>query len=232
MLQPSMMNSAATNPAATNLPRETGFVRFAVDAWELEAAQRIRREVFVGEQRLFESHDRDAIDFNALTIIAVDDREVIGTVRTHREAWSGVWWGSRLAVSGDRRGSARVAVSLIRKAVASARAAGCERFLAHIQPQNRRLFERVGWRVLQPTMHEGRPHLLVEADLPRFAPERWLTDLEVRWARRLDKQTRSRRWSGAAVHPISGDPLPVNPAPTAPEPMATAEIVEAFVGAF
>ena len=43
---------------------------------------------------------------------------------------------------------------------------GCRQFLAYIQPQNTRFFERLGWRPLgDPVIYQGQPHQLMQASL-------------------------------------------------------------------
>ncbi|MEM6979024.1 MAG: MSMEG_0567/Sll0786 family nitrogen starvation N-acetyltransferase [Planctomycetota bacterium] len=188
-----------------HLARIKAPIRYAIEPWEIEAARRIRRDVFVVEQNLFEVHDRDAIDEEALLIIATckpkvhqpsdsssQRSRVTGTVRIHFDAEFGCWFGSRLAVLADSRGSARTASSLIRKAVATACVIGCRDFRARIQPKNLRLFQRLGWHLLGAIEHVGQPHLLMQAELERFQPSELLTAIEIQWARFLGCQ---RGWA-------------------------------------
>ena len=149
-------------------------IKFAVEAWEKNAAAALRREVFCGEQGLFDGDDRDAIDEIAIPLVAVSfvgvaADEVVGTVRIH-EAEPGVWWGSRLAVAGDYRRIGALGAGLIRLAVSSAHARGCTRFLAHVQSQNALLFGKLHWRTLDQRDLHGRPHHLMEADLDFYPP--------------------------------------------------------------
>ena len=58
--------------------------------------------------------------------------------------------------------------SLIRFAVGSARGVGCQQFLAHVQAQNRLLFERLDWTALEAVTLRDWPHLLMEADLDAY----------------------------------------------------------------
>jgi putative N-acetyltransferase (TIGR04045 family) len=78
-------------------------VKFAASRWEREGAYALRREVFCGEQGLFEQDDRDAVDDYAITLVAlsmlgVAADQVVGTVRIHEDE-PGLWRGSRLAVA-------------------------------------------------------------------------------------------------------------------------------------
>jgi putative N-acetyltransferase (TIGR04045 family) len=147
-------------------------VKFADQAWEIAGARALRRAVFCAEQKIFEDDDTDAIDAYALPIVAVDvvagePHEVVGAVRIHEEA-PGLWWGSRLAVAPRYRRMSALGSGLIKVAVGSARARGCRRFLAHVQAQNRPLFERLDWRALQPVELFGRPHWLMQAELAAY----------------------------------------------------------------
>ena len=124
-------------------------IKFATEAWEKRRApRRCAAQVFCGEQGLFDGDDRDAIDEIAIPIVAISlfgmaADEVVGTVRIHRSRRPGIWWGSRLAVTGQYRRRRRGRRGLIRLAVASAHARGCQTFLANVQHQNVTLFRRL-----------------------------------------------------------------------------------------
>ena len=66
----------------------------------------------------------------------------------------------------------RIGADLIRLAVSSAHARGCERFLANVQSQNALLFQRLHWRSLEEFDWFGRPHHRMEADLAHYPPFR------------------------------------------------------------
>jgi putative N-acetyltransferase (TIGR04045 family) len=147
-------------------------VKWATAGWEQQRGFALRRAVFCVEQGVFTGNDRDAIDASAQMIVALacvggvpDD--VVGTVRIH-EAEPGLWWGSRLAVHAAFRHHGRIGATLIRLAVASAKARGCHTFLAHVQSQNVPLFERLDWIALGPLLLHGRPHERMQADLARY----------------------------------------------------------------
>ncbi len=149
-------------------------VKFATDPWERNGAAALRRRVFCGEQGLFGTDDRDAIDTHAIPIVAlslwgVAADAVVGTVRIH-EPEPGIWWGSRLAVAEDYRNVGTLGSALIRLAVSSAHARGCRRFFAHVQSQNALLFRRLRWRTLEVVDLHGRPHHHMEADLAYYPP--------------------------------------------------------------
>lgn len=152
-------------------------VQWASVPWMNQQAHALRRAVFCGEQGLFDGDDRDDIDTHAPTVrslvalscLAGEGDEVVGTVRIH-EALPGIWWGSRLAVSRDWRQHGRLGSALIRLAVSSAHALGCQEFLAHVQAQNVALFRRLHWQVLDEKPLHGRMHALMRADLAHYPP--------------------------------------------------------------
>ncbi len=142
--------------------------------WERQGCLTLRRAVFCDEQAIFEADDHDGLDAAALPIAAIAcvagmPEQVVGTVRIH-QAEPGLWWGSRLAVHRDYRGAAWLGTQLIQHAVGTAHARGCTRFLAQVQVQNLRLFERLHWRSLQAIRVQGRPHVLMQADLAHYPP--------------------------------------------------------------
>lgn len=150
-------------------------VRLANGPAERAGALALRRAVFCGEQAVFADSDRDAIDDEADFLVAVPlsagatAAPVLGTVRIHRDA-PRRWWGSRLAVDRLWRGHGRLGAGLIRLAVATANARGCDEFLAHVQAQNEPLFRRLGWTTLARESLHGRAHCLMRADLAAFPP--------------------------------------------------------------
>jgi putative N-acetyltransferase (TIGR04045 family) len=157
---------------------ECGFrIQWASDPWMDRQAHALRRQVFCGEQGLFHGDDLDDIDRHepsvrnlvALSCLAGQADEVVGTVRIHRAA-PGTWWGSRLAVRHAWRQHRGLGSTLVRLAVCSAQAFDCDEFLGHIQAQNVPLFERLGWRALEEREIHGTPHALMRADLDRYPP--------------------------------------------------------------
>lgn len=151
-------------------------IKFATDDWERKAAAALRRQVFCGEQRIFDGDDRDAVDETAIPLVAVSllgvaSGDVVGTVRIHRdESECDTWWGSRLAVERSYRKVGGIGAGLIRLAVSSAHGRGCRRFLAHVQSQNALLFQHLHWRSLGECDLHGRPHHRMEADLAHYPP--------------------------------------------------------------
>ncbi|MEJ6393525.1 MSMEG_0567/Sll0786 family nitrogen starvation N-acetyltransferase [Gymnodinialimonas sp. 2305UL16-5] len=153
------------------LPSSTTYVvKLADCAAEHQAASALRRTVFCDEQELFESDDHDAVDAYATTIVALtSDAQVVGTVRIHEEA-PHLWWGSRLAVARPYRRVAQLGAALIRCAVSTANAHGCDRFLAHVQIQNEPLFQKLRWASLAYEVHHGIEHVKMQADLAAYPP--------------------------------------------------------------
>ncbi len=145
-------------------------VKHVENRWEQRGCLDLRRAVFCAEQQVFDGDDRDAIDEQAISIAAIAcvagiAEDVVGTVRIHRVDDTGLWQGSRLAVHPHYRGAAWLGTQLIVHAVSTAHALGCTRFLATVQVQNLRLFEKLAWRQLRALSVQGRPHVLMEADL-------------------------------------------------------------------
>ena len=143
-------------------------------AWERQACAELRRAVFCAEQNIFDGDDADALDAVAMPIAAIAcvaglPEQVVGTVRIHQET-PGLWRGSRLAVHADYRRSAWLGSELIAHAVRTAHARGCTRFLAQVQVRNVRLFESLHWQSLEAITVEGRPHVLMQADLAHYPP--------------------------------------------------------------
>ena len=156
-------------PATPFIPGEY-IVKHVENSWEQRGCLALRRAVFCAEQQVFDGDDRDSVDEQAISIAAIAcvagmAEDVVGTVRIHRVDDRGLWQGSRLAVHPHYRGAAWLGTQLIVHAVSTAHARGCERFLATVQVQNVRLFERLDWRSLEAVVVQGRPHVLMEADL-------------------------------------------------------------------
>jgi len=149
-------------------------IRQATQPWQIGAAASLRHRTFVTEQGIFPDHDRDEIDRRALPLVAIstiasEADEVVGTVRIH-EADPGVWWGSRLAVAPCYRRVGRLGTELIRLAVGTAHARGAKLFLAYVQMPNVPLFEKLDWQALGAQDLHGHPHMKMRADLTAYPP--------------------------------------------------------------
>ena len=137
--------------------------RIAETAGELEEAYRIRHEIFVREQKLFQHTDRDAFDRRAVHIVAFMDDEMVGTVRLY-EKQEDTWYGGRLAVKKGFRG--RVGALLVKKAVETVKERKAQRFLAYIQLPSVSFFKRNRWKAVgEVIFYHGAPHQLMEAEL-------------------------------------------------------------------
>ena len=133
-------------------------VKFAASRWEREGAYALRRQVFCGEQGLFEQDDRDAVDDYAITLVAlsmlgVAADQVVGTIRIHEDE-PGLWRGSRLAVAREYRRIGAIGATLIRLAVSSAHA----------------MAQQVNWETMAEVELHGRPHVKMRADLDFYPP--------------------------------------------------------------
>jgi putative N-acetyltransferase (TIGR04045 family) len=96
---------------------------------------------------------------------------VVGVVRIVEEG-PGLWYGGRLGVDADFRRHNQIGKGLIWKAVTTAHGWGCERFLATVQIQNVRFFQRLHWQSIEAIEIRGVPHHLMQADLAYYQPSR------------------------------------------------------------
>jgi putative N-acetyltransferase (TIGR04045 family) len=138
--------------------------------WQLRSA------IFCQEQHLFEEHDRDDRDDRSYPIAAIypgaaQSFGVVGVVRILEEQ-PGVWYGGRLGVKDSYRRQNQIGKGLIWKAVTTAHGWGAQRFLATVQLQNVRFFERLHWHSLESIDIRGVRHHLMEADLAYYEPSR------------------------------------------------------------
>lgn len=178
-------------------PRDFIF-KVATTRDELEGYHALRRAVFCEEQHIFENGDHDLIDHQALpiicaTLIAGMTDEVVGAVRIDQRA-PRLWYGSRLCVHAAcrkltqlspgvsvrnhlpiYRGFGALGAGLIYKAVSTAHAIGCDRFLADVQEQNEKFFQRLHWRTLGERQLHGRRHFHMEAELCHYPPAEMVT---------------------------------------------------------
>ena len=140
--------------------------KIAETAKELEEYFCLRHEVFVKEQKIFSETDVDQYDQNAVHIVAIDEStgNVVGAVRCYKKEGD-TWFGGRLGAAPAYR-NGQIGPSLVRLAVKTAKSNGCKKFLAYIQPQNVRFFEKLGWKAVgKSIIYQGLPHQLMEADL-------------------------------------------------------------------
>jgi putative N-acetyltransferase (TIGR04045 family) len=136
--------------------------------WELRSA------IFCEEQHLFEATDRDELDDGAYPITAIHHGsshcgQVVGVVRIV-EQQPRIWYGGRLGVQREFRRHNQIGKGLIWKAVTTAHGWGCDRFLATVQFQNVRFFQRLHWSSIDELEIKGIRHHLMEADLSYYLP--------------------------------------------------------------
>jgi hypothetical protein len=160
---------------------------------ELAGYWDLRRAVFCREQGIFNDTDRDEFDDSAIPIICESliggmEDSVVGAVRIY-EREPGIWYGSRLCVAADfrnikklspgvairnhqpvYRGLGALGAGLIFKAVSTAHALGCQEFLATVQHQNARFFQRLHWEPLSELQLFGISHVKMRADLAYYRP--------------------------------------------------------------
>lgn len=127
---------------------------------ELQRCFEIRKTVFLEEQKIFEESDVDDYDRMAIHIVAIQEGEIVGTVRVYHEG-NGTWYGGRLAVLQAYRGK-ETGSHLIQKAVELVKEQKGKRFCAYIQDKNVPYFERCGWRSVSEVQKYGIPHQLME----------------------------------------------------------------------
>ncbi|VEP18189.1 putative N-acetyltransferase, MSMEG_0567 N-terminal domain family [Hyella patelloides LEGE 07179] len=144
--------------------------KLALSPTEIAAYYQLRQEIFCQEQGIFQQSDRDEDDTIAYPIIAINNKnQVVGVVRIY-ETRSRLWYGGRLGVHQDYRRVGRIGKGLIDKAVTTANAWGCDRFLATVQLPNVRFFQRLHWNSLAEMTICDRPHHLMEAQLNFYPP--------------------------------------------------------------
>jgi putative N-acetyltransferase (TIGR04045 family) len=138
--------------------------KLAIAPVEVKDYFALRHDIFVEEQEVFTGHEVDDWDALAYPIIAQCQQQVVGVVRIY-ESEPRLWYGGRLGVHQDHRRAGQVGKGLINQAVTTANAWGCARFLATVQQQNVRFFQRLHWAPLEEISLFGLPHYLMEADL-------------------------------------------------------------------
>ena len=138
----------------------------ARNEFEKSEAFRIRRNVFVHEQGLFDKSDMDKNDLNAIHLVARQNEKIIGTVRIYKkDTGSDHWIGGRLAVEKDSRATC-AGSGLVKEAMKRVQKKGCRIFTAHIQEKNVPFFLELGWKPIGPAKsHLGHPHQKMQANL-------------------------------------------------------------------
>jgi len=167
---------------SSSMSTRTYQFKLAVTPAEIAAYFALRQAIFAEEQQIFQGDDVDDWDAIAYPIIAVtsplphdpplskpEPPKVVGVVRIY-EIEPGLWYGGRLGTHPDYRKGWQIGKGLIEKAVTTANTWGCDRFLATVQMQNVRFFQRLHWRSLQEKVICDRLHHLMEADLEHYPP--------------------------------------------------------------
>jgi len=133
---------------------------------EKSEAFRIRKQIFVNEQGLFETSDMDENDQNAIHLVARQNEKVIGTVRIYKtDTGTDHWVGGRLAVEKNSR-STYAGTALVKEAMKRVQKKGCQIFTAHIQEKNVPFFLQLGWKSIGPVKsHFRHPHQKMQANL-------------------------------------------------------------------
>ncbi|MDQ4097491.1 MAG: GNAT family N-acetyltransferase [Actinomycetota bacterium] len=164
----SISEQAVPAPAAARARAEC---RIASTSEEVEIHYRIRHQVFVVEQRLFEGSDVDSYDAAAgvVHVLGLWDGEPVGVVRLFPlDPSTDLWQGDRLAVLPGYR-VRNLGKPLVRFAVATAAARGGREMVAHIQLPNVAFFERIGWRPYGDVeSYVGVAHQPMSIDLTRY----------------------------------------------------------------
>jgi len=139
---------------------------------EKSQAFRIRKEIFVDEQGLFDTSDKDENDADSIHLVAKKGNKIIGTVRVYRDSTKqNHWIGGRLAVEKDFRAT-WAGPYLVKEAMKRVMKKGCDVFTAHIQEKNIPFFLKLGWKPIGPVIeHYGRPHQKMLANLKLVPPD-------------------------------------------------------------
>lgn len=162
----------------STLAREVSFhVEEACGQGELAEYRRLRRDVFVHEQGLFDGHDLDDRDTDPRTLVLVakdTTGAVLGGVRLGPVADGpdiGWWAGGRLVVAPRVRGPLGIGAALVRAACARAEAEGALRFDATVQTRNEPLFRRLGWQSVRQIVVAKTAHVLMRWPIGRVTAQ-------------------------------------------------------------
>lgn len=138
-------------------------VRPTRDEDEVAAAQRLRVDVFCGEQGVSEREELDGLDADALHIVAVDESGVIATCRLRFEG--GICKLERMAVAWRSRGQG-VGTKLATVADEAAASRGATEMLLHSQTQASGFYEGRGYAAEPGTFIEaGIEHVRMRKEL-------------------------------------------------------------------
>ena len=138
-------------------------VRRARDQDELEAALKLRHDVFCVEQGVPEHEELDGRDPEGIHLVAVENGQVVATCRVLLVGRTAQF--SRLAVRPSVRRNG-IATALLGAADAETLAAGGRRLVLHAQTYARSLYERAGYVPRGRAFREaGIEHIAMEKEL-------------------------------------------------------------------
>jgi predicted GNAT family N-acyltransferase len=117
-------------------------VRRAHSAREIDAALKLRRRVFVDEQGVTLTADRDGRDHEAVHLVATAGDNVVGTLRLL--PGDGLIRLGRMVVDTAFRGQG-IGTRLLEEADVTSRELGCPRVVLHAQVPALHVYERAGY---------------------------------------------------------------------------------------
>lgn len=146
-------------------------IKVVTEDWERRQYYQLREATFRDEQKILKE-DRDEQDFKALGIIAIgqifgEHDRVIGAVRIFPDGEK-TWWGGRLCVEPLYRHHHAIGKALINAAVSTAKNLGCQTFLATVQQQNERYFQKLCWDSVDILNVANLPHVLMQAQIENY----------------------------------------------------------------
>jgi putative N-acetyltransferase (TIGR04045 family) len=163
--------AVSADPEPKVSARVRSLCRIATTPEEVDLHHRIRHQVFVEEQGLFEGSDLDSHDAvpGVVHVLGLWQGEPVGVVRLFPlDPSTDLWQGDRLAVLPDYR-IRNLGKPLVQFAVATAAARGGRLMVAHIQLPNVAFFERIGWETHgEVESYVGVPHQPMSIDLTRY----------------------------------------------------------------
>jgi predicted GNAT family N-acyltransferase len=128
----------------------------------------LRRTVFIEEQGFAEADEWDALDADAVHLLASDDTGPLGTARLLREGAE--FAGNtgrigRICVAKSARGTG-LGAAIVRDAIERLRARGCTRVILGGQMRAAGFYEKLGFRPIVPVYDDGGvPHQEMEQAL-------------------------------------------------------------------
>lgn len=146
-------------------------IKVVTEDWERSQYYQLREATFRDEQKILKE-DRDEHDFKAFGIVAIgqmfgEHDRVIGAVRIFPENKQ-CWWGGRLCVEPLYRHHHAIGKALINAAVSTAKNLGCQTFLATVQQQNERYFQKLCWDSVRELTVANIPHVLMQAQIKQY----------------------------------------------------------------